>query len=184
MFNTSIQPFVLAAANWMLVACGTVDPASISLEEKSSRLVSKTIHPTGQKPGAPVTLKYQLPEQISPGEEVPIELEFTTSTDQGVLDITLKPGDGLLLQSAPNTRFTLEEDGRYHLDVSVVAPADGIYPLGILAAETDFSQQYRMARTFAVSLKVGTGAVSSKPNPSLVRRPSGEWVVEMPAEEG
>ena len=103
------------------------------------------------KPGAAVTLKTSIPENMTVQNFNKIGLEFEEQQFAGDLNIQIVPSAGLNVfgggSSERSFKMAIADSHQMSLDVS--APTDGIYFLNI------FAEAGGLARAFSVTLEVG-----------------------------
>ena len=150
-------------------------------QAQSTEVVEGIIDASGGKPGAPVTLRYEVPKTITSNTEISIKLEFTSRTLEGSLKIDLNTPNEILLQGTVEHSFELAENASYSLEVPVFTSNDGLYYLNVLASESNIEGPL-MARAFAVPVQVGA-KTEQKPHANLITDSAGEATIEMSAEE-
>ena len=107
-------------------------------------------HRATVKPGAAVTLKTVLPTSMTPGTFQTVKLELTDGYQDGIMTVSIEPGEGLNLFGGSNSKtFDMSSPGPHVWDVDVNADNSGVYFLNV------FSQAQGMRRSFSVRLDVG-----------------------------
>ncbi len=201
MFTSSLctraVPPALACA-FLLAACS--DPAAVKIrtqtplasaataaaaaaQKTNKNLVSAV---TTGKPGAPISMKFDLLRRPKVGEPLEVAVEVTPeSAGITALQVVFQGGDGLQLRSGGElsaTSTTAMPAGTPIQHTLVVTPVrEGIFYLSAVAVAEGAGSQ---ARTFAIPVVVGDSAVLESTKAALPpAASSGERVTSLPARE-
>jgi hypothetical protein len=103
--------------------------------------------------GKPIAMKFRVTERPLVGQSVPVNLAITTDADSEVdrIEITLKPGDGLLLKSDPIVEIREPPKGVPQIfEIDVQPSQAGVLTLEAIA--TVDSSSTSLTRTYTVPL--------------------------------
>ncbi|RBP51053.1 hypothetical protein [Arenicella xantha] len=168
MFSTLISVSNTASANDMSAQLADTKP-----------LVTHTINPQHGKPGASVALTYQVPETISAGETINVNLAFSAQKTQGQLQVKLNADEGMVLLNSQSFSLNLPTTPSSNVDVVLGTPTNGLYYLNVSVREFDIHGKGLMGRSFSVPIQVGM----PKPQVEHKNAPKDkENIIEMPAE--
>ena len=143
------------------------------------------------KPGAPVSLRYQVADELQPDEPFEVDILINSNTSAGSIEVKLNADQGLELASNNRFSFNLAEHDKRLLAV-LVATTEGVIYLNVNAYEKDVSGNPLQARSFAIPITVGAGSTptNQKPTASTDQPASDlkliqageETIIELPAE--
>ncbi|NNF15478.1 MAG: hypothetical protein HKN70_01970 [Gammaproteobacteria bacterium] len=134
------------------------------------------------KPGAPVSLAYQLPAAPAVGEESEIALTFTIDSAVDDVVITMTGAEGLKIMNPERLTLGAQKAGAEHtLTIKVLPSESGLRFVNLFADTVNGSRKLR--RTFAVPVAGGGDQTLKKGNVDQQKMPDGEDVVILPAEE-
>jgi len=139
------------------------------------------------KPHAGISLDYQKPENIQTGENLEMELHFKVRDQAEQLQLKVRTGDVLLLQSDSQYTFDTSVNKKNSVSILVTALKDGAARIN-LNATILVAGKYQ-SRSFSIPVIVGdpsqsksavTGVVISRPGYTVDKE---QGVVSMPAVE-
>ena len=189
---------VAPALAWALLLAACSDPAEVKIRTKTPAVGAATAAAAAKtnknlvsavttgKPGAPISMKFELLKRPKVGEPLEVAVEVTPeAAGISALQVVFQGGEGLQLRSGGELSATATPAmpaGTPIQHTVVVTPVrEGIFYLSAVAVAEGAGSQ---ARTFAIPVVVGDSAVleSSK---SAVAPPaaSGERVSSLPAAE-
>jgi len=135
-----------------LCACSASTPEVAQNEELSKPHSSHhhSHHHATVKPGASVSLESIKPVSMSSGVYQTVRLKLKDNYDDGVLDVSIGPSEGLSVFGGVSSKtFDMSQSDPHIWDVDVKADADGVYFLNV------FSQAIGQSRSFSVRLDMG-----------------------------
>ncbi len=158
--------------------------SAVADREKADAQTNLVAAVTTGKPGAPISLKFEIPKRPAVGEPLSIDV-LVTPEAAGItgLQVIFQSNDGLQVRSGGElTSSTLLEAGQPIMHTVVVTPLrEGIFYLSVVAVAEGSESQ---ARTFAIPLVVGDAAALQPRKPALPPADAtGERVSSMPARE-
>lgn len=176
----------------LLAACS--DPAEVKIRTKApvaaaaaqktnKNLVSAV---TIGKPGAPISMKFELLKRPKVGEPLEVSVEVTPeATGITALQVVFQSGDALPMRSggelSATTTTTMPPGVPIQHTVVVTPVREGIFYLSAVAVAEGAGSQ---ARTFAIPVVVGDSAVLENTKAALPpAATSGERVTSLPAAE-
>lgn len=189
---------VAPALAWALLLAACSDPAEVKIRTKTPAVGAATAAAAAKtnknlvsavttgKPGAPISMKFELLKRPKVGEPLEVAVEVTPeAAGISALQVVFQGGEGLQLRSGGELSATATPAmpaGTPIQHTVVVTPVrEGIFYLSAVAVAEGAGSQ---ARTFAIPVVVGDSAVleSSK---AAVAPPaaSGERVSSLPAAE-
>ena len=138
----------LTAAFLMTLGLGACAAQSGNIGEGQQLVKSST---STVKPGAAVTMKTTIPENLTAQNFHQVKLNFSETQFAGDLNIRVEPSAGLNVfgSSTPQASFKMASADIHEMAVDVSAPEDGIYFLNV------FAEANGLARAFSVTLEVG-----------------------------
>lgn len=151
----------------------------------TGKFITQTIDIKQGKPGAPVTLTYRVPSRISANSLVNVNLDFSTTTPDGRMEVRMNVDSGLELQppsvADAATIFSLPAASPMNMDVQVLTTQDGLYYLNVQVKEFSPGNDDRRARAFSVPIQVGS-TVKNLKNTGNIIDDGKEKIIEMIAE--
>ncbi len=189
---------VAPALAWVLLLAACSDPAEVKIRAKTPAAGAATAAAAAKtnknlvaavttgKPGAPISMKFELLKRPKVGEPLEVAIEVTPeAAGISALQVVFQGGEGLQLRSGGELSATATPAmpaGTPIQHTVVVTPVrEGIFYLSAVAVAEGAGSQ---ARTFAIPVVVGDSALleSSK---AAVAPPaaSGERVSSLPAAE-
>jgi hypothetical protein len=175
MMNTIAMPLGALLLLALMAGCGHDDADSAQINNTIHIVKKAKTGPTvaeqtkgmavasSGKPTAPVDIKFDIKQKPATGTPVDVEIAFLPAMPADSLAVDLVPSEGLVMQVAENPlQIAGIEAGKiYRRTVTVTAPADGMYYLGIVAT-LKIAEQLQ-TRSFSIPLIVGSPGVAAKP---------------------
>lgn len=129
------------------------------------------------KPGAPVTIDFEVPRDIIVGNLIDVNLTFRSTTPAGRLTVNLNTSDGLTLLSEARQYFDLAASTMTAV-VRLQTERDGLYYLHVIVAETDANENPLLGRSFAVPIQIGDAPPEMKTSGEVLEQGE-EKITEM-----
>lgn len=145
---------------FMLSACADITSTNADI-------LSASIGPQYNEPGAPVALEYQLPKRSDLGALVEVNLRFSSDTPAGKMHVSLNADDGIQFTSNTYSRFDLANESNPML-VQLYSQVDGLHYINILVQENDPQGQQLSARNFSVPVQIGSSSKQTRTNPDSI----------------
>ena len=201
MFTWSLCTRAVAPAlAWAFLLAACSDPAEVKIRTKTPAATAATAAAaaaqttnknlvsavTTGKPGAPISMKFELLRRPKVGEPLEVAVEVTPeAAGRSALQVVFQGGEGLQLRSGGElsaTTTTSMPAGTPIQHTVVVTPVrEGIFYLSAVAVAEGAGSQ---ARTFAIPVVVGDAAVLESAKMALPPpAASGERVTSLPAAE-
>ena len=180
-----IKYHLLFALSSVLLACNA-DTYAVGDEAAGLEKNNPAEHKYPGKPHAPVYLKYSVPKNINAGDTLDIELQLRSDIDADELNLAVhvKDGDGMVLNSAGEYSFGVQQKGQHNpLTLSLQVTTDGLFYLNLSA--TLVNQDRSQSRSFTIPIKVGQVDVQKqlKQSGQLEHDSKGRPIIIMPAGE-
>jgi hypothetical protein len=166
---------LVALAVLVVAGCSASSPGASPAPQAAAR------HGSGGKPGAPVSVRFNVPSKLSAGVPITVTVQIISAVDADELQLQWIPSAGLVLGATPNpTVITAPVKGRsYVQQVTVMASADGEYFLGVMAS----LRAGVAAQTRVLSARLNVGTVTVKAKPALTTDSQQTPIESMPAQE-
>jgi len=134
------------------------------------------------KPSLPVTIATTLPAHIVAGENLTLDVNVTSSLEQGELLVTFVPDDGLALVSPQQElQFTLPGGVfKTSIPLTVIPAQDGSYAVTVDIRHVADGRERGIAR--GITFRVGDAPVASKAR-AVTSADADSNVISMPAQE-
>lgn len=137
--------------------------------------------PAHSKYGAPVVLRFSVPDHLASNKPFDVVVEITPGIDAALLSLDWSVGPGLSLSgNAGSLQLVSVSRGMtYRRTIRLVAARDGSYRIG--AVVSLIAGTARQSRAFAQRLQVGVPLAKAKP--ALTRDERGGLIEASPARE-
>jgi len=120
----------------------------------SDDIIRNTVKIDYGKPGAPISLTYQVPKSALSGTIISVQLELISATQTGSLQVILNTDTAMSLNGSTQYSFAL--DGQVKsIPVELYLAEDGLHYLNVITQELDDSSAVLLGRSFAVPIQVG-----------------------------
>ncbi|WP_168204027.1 hypothetical protein [Aliikangiella coralliicola] len=176
--NTINRIGLAALLGGALMAC-----TSESGQRVVSQVEKSPVSHTYSKPGAPITMTYNvLTSSPKAGEEIEIEVSFKSAAKSSVKSEMASAKKLTWLNGNTNWTSQLQKSGqRESLPVlKVIAPQNGIYYINLVASVEQDGKT--MAKPFTIPVKVGEGPFELAPVGEVVTDEKGQRVIVQKAE--
>ncbi len=164
----------------VIVGCSTESQKVVSNEQKvvSKEHDEKAAHASVGKPSAPINMSYKvLTENPVPGQEIEIQVAFSSPLKTAI-SAEMKATEGLSMVSQEKSwSAEVSKSGEYAglPNIKVVAPADGIYYVHLVAQVMEAGTP--QFKPFTIPVKVGSGEVDLESPGEVVEDEKGQKVI-------
>lgn len=133
------------------------------------------------KYGAPVDLRFSVPDHLAANKPFEVTLEITPGIDATLLSLDWSIGSGLSLSgsAAPVQLAAVTRGTTYRRTVTLVAAADGEYRIGAVVRLSAGTAPLNRA----VAQRLQVGVPLARPKPALTRDARQELIEASPAQE-
>ena len=165
----------------LLTACGTDTKVEQTTEAPVKTKASTT---TYQKPGAPISMNYQILTQApQPGDEIEIEVRFDSSI-KSTISTKMTKGENLtLLNQEKSWQSFANKSGDFGTlpKLRFTADSEGIHYLNLIATVEEEGEV--LSRPFIIPIKVGNGEVELESVGEVVTDGKGQKVIIQKAQK-
>jgi hypothetical protein len=178
----------LAASGMLVSGCGLdakPEPEGAAISSKAASVVIPTdtaataVRPIRGKPGAAVSIKYDLARKPQVGVPLPVKVMFAPVAAAEALDAVFSGMDGITLSGNLTASYDGVKSGElYPHEFTVTPQRTGVFYVTVNMRTR--SGAANMARTFAIPVVVGS---QIQPKPAPQRDASGKPIQPMQAEE-
>lgn len=145
-------------------------------------VTSGTISSSDGKPGAPVSLSYELPAAPALGTAVDVSVTVIIDSPVDKVEISVTDSEGLQLVGTPQLSLGVQKAGARHaMTVSVIPLEGGLRFVNVFAKTQKGVHESR--RSFAIPVAGGGDKTLQKTAGTPQVMPDGEEIISLPAEE-
>lgn len=130
-----------------------VEPVVAVIEVPENKSTLTEISPRS-KPGAGISLTYQLPKQLSPGQVVEVAFTLTSAFDNGELEVDVQAEDIEILNQPQHFLFNLSDSAEHQLTLSVFSPEAGLGFINLFISQRN-EQGESTSQVYSIPLQFG-----------------------------